>query len=828
MHGRVKKDVVQPSPEDLQKQRQQVATARALFAKLLEQRRARAYGGQALEMTMKALMFHPEFPTLWGYRREILQSGEADGDRYELLQGEMRLLEKALRKSQKVYSIWFHRKWTVEQLFKACASAVDARRVLDVELDLCRRFLEVDERNFHCWNHRAHVMGLMLSSLIIAKEDAMVPEREKDQAVGSPALAESGTSLVVAEEVDSAAPEESAEVEGGAPPTAGGEEGAGEEAELSVTAAGTPPTPAGALASKVDGGPSRRHQDSHKKGAPCAPSAADLFGLDLALSKELVNRNFSNYSAWHLRTLLQQRWPGSEEEMVAMVGGGAAKAHDIARIDLAQELDWVQQGIYTEPNDQSIWLYHHWLTTLDRGRETLRITHCAVLSGELFVFFSSPACVAHSEEAEVAASARLVVGACGHGEELQGDLSPIATMSSGGGCMTRPLPATRRRWSLAWKFKPRADPAASGVNGDNLDIAGTTVALAKGLRSPTAEVEVKACVEVVSSDASGGLVRSRRRLMFRGPPVLCDAPNSSSEEAALGSMSPALAAFTGPELTPDRTAVLEGEVARVGELLEIEPDCKWALLARGRLGATLAARSGVVSVEVAEKACAEGYRRIEALDPLRRGFYKEAHVQCQLRIRVLSFLQQDSDGLGAPLDLSGLAMRRLAPATVLPIFGVRVLSVAGNELQVLGPLLLLQSLEHLDVSRNRLIDDLTEIFVLPRLRRVDVSYNAMSLRHRTSTPPPPPQHLREIVATGNLALAHMLDDTHMPTASGEAVAEAAAAGKERLLDRLLAGTTHDARSRWAVESLDTGAGLATADMDRRLLLRVVDDDEAPH
>ena len=59
---------------------------------------------------------------------------------------------------------------------------------------------------------------------------------------------------------------------------------------------------------------------------------------------------------------------------------------------MAAELEWVQQGIYTEPNDQSVWLYHHWLTTLGRGCEQLRITHCAALGGELVVFFSQAVC----------------------------------------------------------------------------------------------------------------------------------------------------------------------------------------------------------------------------------------------------------------------------------------------------------------------------------------------------------------------------------------------------------------------------------------------------
>ena len=84
------------------------------------------------------------------------------------------------------------------------------KQLLDTELDLCGKLLEVDERNFHCWNHRMHVMGLIRTW-------------QKDQA-----------------------------------------------------------------------------------------EPMDLGSIDLKLSTDLINRNFSNYSAWHLRTLLQQR-AGTEE-----------------------------------------------------------------------------------------------------------------------------------------------------------------------------------------------------------------------------------------------------------------------------------------------------------------------------------------------------------------------------------------------------------------------------------------------------------------------------------------------------------------------------------
>jgi geranylgeranyl transferase type-2 subunit alpha len=57
----------------------------------------------------------------------------------------------------------------------------------------------------------------------------------------------------------------------------------------------------------------------------------------------LINENFSNYSAWHYRSAL------------------IAKIEDSSIASIDSELDFVLSAFYTEPDDQSAWLYHRWL-----------------------------------------------------------------------------------------------------------------------------------------------------------------------------------------------------------------------------------------------------------------------------------------------------------------------------------------------------------------------------------------------------------------------------------------------------------------------------------
>lgn len=68
---------------------------------------------------------------------------------------------------------------------------------------------------------------------------------------------------------------------------------------------------------------------------------------EFTYTTSLINDNFSNYSAWHYRSILLKQIK-KENEM---------EFRDL----LKEEYQLVKSAFYTEPDDQSAWLYHRWL-----------------------------------------------------------------------------------------------------------------------------------------------------------------------------------------------------------------------------------------------------------------------------------------------------------------------------------------------------------------------------------------------------------------------------------------------------------------------------------
>ncbi|GFZ50587.1 hypothetical protein JCM24511_08345 [Saitozyma sp. JCM 24511] len=80
---------------------------------------------------------------------------------------------------------------------------------------------------------------------------------------------------------------------------------------------------------------------------------------ELRYTQKKIEANFSNFSAWHCRTkVLGGMWEGMAVEEVA-------RQKD-------QEFELVTQALWTDPGDQSGWLYHRWLVGSSPEEAVLR------------------------------------------------------------------------------------------------------------------------------------------------------------------------------------------------------------------------------------------------------------------------------------------------------------------------------------------------------------------------------------------------------------------------------------------------------------------------
>ncbi|XP_033853031.3 geranylgeranyl transferase type-2 subunit alpha [Acipenser ruthenus] len=154
MHGRLKVKTTEEQAEEKRKEREKkmkiaVAARDACF----EKRKRSVLDEEGLELTKQLLGGNPDFATLWNFRREIFQHFEKEKSPevlQVLLEKELSFLEACLRVNPKSYGTWYHRGWVLDHM-----PSPDWAR----ELELCSKLLQLDERNFHCWDYRRLVVS---------------------------------------------------------------------------------------------------------------------------------------------------------------------------------------------------------------------------------------------------------------------------------------------------------------------------------------------------------------------------------------------------------------------------------------------------------------------------------------------------------------------------------------------------------------------------------------------------------------------------------------------------------------------------------------------
>ncbi|CAI5495475.1 unnamed protein product [Closterium sp. Naga37s-1] len=85
---------------------------------------------------------------------------------------------------------------------------------------------------------------------------------------------------------------------------------------------------------------------------------------DLAFTMGRINSNFSNYSAWHSRSKLLPKLHSCQASLEVKAGRAtpsASETRGLPQEALEEECELVRQAFFTEPDDQSGWMYQHWL-----------------------------------------------------------------------------------------------------------------------------------------------------------------------------------------------------------------------------------------------------------------------------------------------------------------------------------------------------------------------------------------------------------------------------------------------------------------------------------
>ncbi|XP_043913984.1 geranylgeranyl transferase type-2 subunit alpha [Protopterus annectens] len=153
MHGRIKVKSTEEQKEQKAKERaKKLQFYQATTAAISEKRKDHQFDQEVLELTGQILSVNPDYATYWNLRRQIFLHFEHEKEPEEVKsihQKELFFLETCLRVNPKSYGTWHHRCWVMDHMQEP-----DWKR----ELELCNKFLEYDERNFHCWDYRRFVV----------------------------------------------------------------------------------------------------------------------------------------------------------------------------------------------------------------------------------------------------------------------------------------------------------------------------------------------------------------------------------------------------------------------------------------------------------------------------------------------------------------------------------------------------------------------------------------------------------------------------------------------------------------------------------------------
>jgi geranylgeranyl transferase type-2 subunit alpha len=164
MHGRAKLSSP-PTAKEIEGDCQKSATYQKLVDVLFFRRHNHDYSSETFDLIAQVLRKNPDFSSLWNFRREIILFQEQEfissqplssQSQHELVEKELALSTNAIEKNPKSYCAWYHRVWLSKRY---------EVNIID-EVNLCNKFLDFDQRNFHCWNYRRYLIDVAKISAV--------------------------------------------------------------------------------------------------------------------------------------------------------------------------------------------------------------------------------------------------------------------------------------------------------------------------------------------------------------------------------------------------------------------------------------------------------------------------------------------------------------------------------------------------------------------------------------------------------------------------------------------------------------------------------------
>ncbi|CAD6995617.1 geranylgeranyl transferase type-2 subunit alpha [Ceratitis capitata] len=154
MHGRLKVRTTEEERERKKKEQAlKVKAYRAAMVKIQEKRLSHELDGEMLLLTSQILLRNPDVSTLWNIRREcaeqIVLKTEDLEEQQAIFETELNFSEQCLLVNPKSYNCWHHRCWILEH---------SPKPNWEREVQLCTKYLKMDERNFHTWDYRRYVV----------------------------------------------------------------------------------------------------------------------------------------------------------------------------------------------------------------------------------------------------------------------------------------------------------------------------------------------------------------------------------------------------------------------------------------------------------------------------------------------------------------------------------------------------------------------------------------------------------------------------------------------------------------------------------------------